>query len=77
MGGVVGQIVPLVGVSGHLIEFFAAFTIVDVVKVLRTNGVIGAVPVGRVGDHCRIGPLGFRVANQRGDAPPFVLWVFR
>ena len=46
MGGVVGQIVPLVRVLGHFIEFFAAFTIVDVVKVLRTNGVIGANKVG-------------------------------
>ena len=67
MGGVVGQIVPLVGVSGHLIEFFAAFTIVDVVKVLRTNGMIGANKVGRMGDHCRIRPRSFRVTYQGGN----------
>ena len=67
MGGVVGQIVPLVRVLGHLIEFFAAFTIVDVMKVLGSNGVIGAVPVGRVGDHCRIRPRSFRVTYQGGN----------
>ena len=67
MGGVVGQIVPLVGVSGHLIEFFAAFTIVDVVKVLGSNGMIGANPVGGMGDHCRIRPRSFRVTYQGGN----------
>ena len=77
VGGVVGQIVPLVGVSGHLIEFFAAFTIVDVVKVLGSNGMIGANPVGGMGDHCRVRPLGLWISNQRRDTPSFVLRIFR
>ena len=58
MGGFVGQIVPLVRVLGHFIEFFTSLTMVDVMKTLRANGMIGANPVGGMGDHCRVRPLG-------------------
>ena len=77
MGGFVGQIVPLVRVFGHLIEFFAAFTIVDVMKTLRANGMIGANPVGGMGDHCRIRPRSFRVTYQGGNTASFVIWISR
>ena len=64
-------------VFGYFIEFFAAFTIMNVMKTLRTNGMIGAVPVGGMGDHRRVRPFGFWVTNQRRDASAFVLWIFR
>ena len=75
--GMIGQVVPLVGVLGHLVEFFASLAIMYVMKTLRANGMIGAMPVRRVGDHCGIGPLCLWIANQRDDASTFVLGVFR
>ena len=77
VGGVVGKIMPLVRVFGYFIEFFAAFTIVNVMKTFRAYGMIRAKPVRRVRDHCRVRPLGLWIAYQRDDAPSFVLRVFR
>ena len=64
-------------VFGYFIEFFASLAIVDVMKMLRTNGMIGAVPVGGMGDHRRVRPFGFWVTNQRRDASAFVLLIYR
>ena len=75
--GIPGQVVPLVGVLGHLVEFFASLAVMNVMKALRAYGMIRAKPVRRERDHCRIGPLGLWVANQLGNAPTFVLRVFR
>jgi hypothetical protein len=65
---ITGEVVPLVGIVFAAVEFFSAAVVVNVMKLLRADDVIVAMPVRRMTNDRRKRPVLLRIVYQRSNA---------